>query len=120
MGFFSKIVIGLASVAVSGCAEVGGQIVEAKDIQFLKVEEIPGAKPPKLRLSGLVFKSAMSVQDITAKEEGKRLMVLVRIALARPGTSGSFNYELVVPDGVDEVVFGNERTVVWKRGQGQK
>jgi hypothetical protein len=43
------------------------------------------------------------------------LTVNVYLCLARPGLSGSFDYELSVPDSVHEVRFGSEKVVIWKR-----
>lgn len=92
-------------------------ILEAKDIQFFKVEEVPGAQPIKLRISGLAFNSAMSVNKITTKVIGPNILVVdVHLAHAKPGTSGSFQYELTVPDYISEVRFGNDMTSIWTRG----
>jgi hypothetical protein len=106
----------LAFLISGGCAEMHSTILEAKDVQFFKVEELQAAQPVKLRISGLAFNSAMSVKKITTKIDGSVITVQVQLALARPGTSGSFAYELTVPDSVSEVRFGKGTAPVWKRG----
>lgn len=44
-------------------------VLESKDVQFFTVEELPGRRPTRLRISGLAFKSAMSVNKITTKRD---------------------------------------------------
>lgn len=92
-------------------------LLESKDVQFFKVEELPGARPTKLRISGLAFRSAMSVSKITTKTDGAAIVVLVYLSLAKPATSGSFAYELTVPDTVNEVRFGSSPAPIWTRGE---
>ncbi len=113
----------LASASVlaflaQACA--GGQdvILEAKDVQFLKVEGIPPIDPKTLKISGLAFKSSMSVRDITEERKGSILVVIVHIGLARPGKSGSFTYDVMLPDSVKEVRFGTSPTPIWQRAAG--
>jgi hypothetical protein len=46
------------------CAAVHDVVLESKDIQFFKVDEPPGGQYIRLRISGLAFKSAVSVNKI--------------------------------------------------------
>jgi hypothetical protein len=101
-----------ASWAVASASET---LLAYKDVQFFKVVELPGRKPTALKISGLAFHSALAVEKITTDIEGKSLTVDVHLCLARPGLSGSFDYEFSVPDSVHEVRFGTEKVVVWKR-----
>ena len=105
----------LALLTVGGCAAVQNAVLESKDVQFLKVHELQAARPTRLKISGLAFHSAMSVNKITTKTEGSAMVVLVHLAIAKQGTSGSFEYELAVPDSVNEVRFGNSSVRIWKR-----
>jgi hypothetical protein len=93
-------------------------VLESKDVQFFKVEELPGTRPTRLRISGLAFKSAMAVRKITTEEDGTAVVVLVHLSLAKRGTSGSFMYDLPVPDSVNEVRFGSSKVSIWRRGTG--
>jgi hypothetical protein len=43
------------------------------------------------------------------------MTILVYLGPAKKGTSGSFEYELTVPDDVMEVGFGNSAVTIWKR-----
>lgn len=89
-------------------------ILEAKDVQNFRVEEVQGAHPTRLRLSGLAFNSSMGVRAITTKRDGAALVVLIHLSLAHRGNSGNFAYELTVPNSVDEVRFGRNATPIWK------
>lgn len=109
----------VAVLAVVGCGLLYSRyfnvILESKDVQFFKVEEIPGSAPTRLRLSGLVFESAMSVRKITEEMKGTNVTVVVRVGLAKSGTSGSFSYELKLPDSIRTVSFGTDSTPIWTR-----
>jgi hypothetical protein len=109
-------IILVTTVAASWAAARASQTILAhKDVQFFKVVELPGRKPTALKISGLAFYSALAVEKITTDIEGRSLTVNVYLCLARPGLSGSFDYELSVPDSVHEVRFGSEKVVIWKR-----
>jgi hypothetical protein len=97
------------------CNAGDDMILEYKDVQFFKVTEIHSRKPLVVKISGLAFHSAMSVEKITTRSEQSSLVVYVHLTLARPGLSGRFEYELTVPDSINEVRFGNEKAVIWKR-----
>jgi hypothetical protein len=102
----------VASLALARASET---ILSYKDVQFFKVVQLPDRKPTALKISGLAFHSALAVEKITTGIEGKSLTVDVYLCLARPGLSGSFDYEFSVPDSVNEVRFGGEKIVVWRR-----
>jgi hypothetical protein len=104
-----------ALLITGGCAAVNDIILESKDVQFLKVEELQ-TTPTRLKISGLAFTSAMSVSKITTKANDSAIVIQVHVALAKPGTSGSFAYELPVPESVKEVRFGTGPAPIWKRG----
>ena len=91
-------------------------ILESKDVQNLKIEELQGTHPTRLRLSGLAFNSSMGVRKITTKRDGPAEVVLVHLSVALRGASGNFAYDLTIPDSVNEVRFGSSTTPIWKRG----
>ena len=104
----------LALLTTGGCTAAHDVILESKDVQFFEVEELQ-TSPTKLRISGLAFKSAMSVSKITTKTDKSVIVVQVHLAIAKPGTSGSFAYELTVPSSVKEVRFGTTVAPIWQR-----
>ena len=96
-------------------------ILEAKDVQELRVNEISGSRPLKLKVSGHPFYSGMVVRSITTKQNGPVIIVSIHLAaigLAKPKTSGIFEYELTVPDSVNEVGFGRTHSPIWRRAGG--
>jgi hypothetical protein len=93
-------------------------IPDAKDVQYLKVEELPGTRPIELKISGHPFYSGMVVRSITTEKDGPMIIVSVHLAtigLVKPKTSGTFEYDLTVPESVAEVRFGHSSTLIWKR-----
>ena len=106
--------------AIGGCMALYNMlfdvILESKDVQNFKVEELRVANSTALELSGLAFNSSMGVRKITTQKNGDAIVILVHLSLARRGASGNFAYELTVPDSVNEVRFGRGKTPIWKRG----
>lgn len=93
-------------------------ILEAKDVQHLRVEESSSASPMRLKISGHPFYSGMIVRKISTTQKGSIITVLVHLAaigLVKPKTSGVFEYDLSIPDSIDEVRFGRSATVIWER-----
>lgn len=112
-----KIAISMLAVLLAGCALYGDQVLEAKDTQFLKVEQSSDDRGERhLIVSGLVFKSAMSVQKIDTNKHGaSEINVLVHLTQEKSGLSGRFSTEVLVPTSVDVVTFGINRTPLWVR-----
>lgn len=72
----------------------------------------------RVAVSGLAFHSALAVDRVTTPREGRAIVVLVHLVPARAGISGRFTVDVPVPPDVDEVLFGNERQLLWKPGVG--
>ena len=92
---FALIVLALLAVGGGAAAyklysALNNTILESRQVLFFKVEEASKTHPTKLIISGLAGTSAMSVSKITTKTEGLAITVMVHVALAKPGTSGSF------------------------------
>ena len=117
MSAFIRIAIILTTIASasSGVAKASDVILALKDVQFFKIVELAGRKPTALEISGLAFHSALAVEKIATDTKGNSLMVDLYLCLARPGLSGSFDYELSVPDSIYEVRFGDEKILIWRR-----
>jgi hypothetical protein len=92
-------------------------ILAFRDVQFFKVQEI-SPSPLTMRLSGLAFHSALAVGNVAAVQSGNSLQVLVHLTQTAPGLSGNFSYDLVVPESIDTVSFGIEKSIVWRRDTG--
>jgi len=94
-------------------------IPESKDISFISVQELPGSGPTKLKISGSPFYSGMVLRKVTAETRGAVITVTLHMALvglAKPTTPGlAFEYELTVPDTVNEVRIGRDAKLSWTR-----
>jgi hypothetical protein len=111
-----RLILAIASLLCgASCSVNQGEILEAKDVQFLKVETLKQTPGINLRITGLAFKSSMSVDRITEERHGSQLNILVHLKLARPGTSGSFAHEVRVQDWTDHVTFGKAEKIIWSR-----
>lgn len=106
----------LLILSMSACNASGvGMVLEKKDVQFFKVSDIPTRTPHALKISGLAFHSALAVEKISTITEGQSLTVFIHLVPAKPGLSGSFEYELTIPDSISDVKFGNEKVEIWNR-----
>jgi len=92
-------------------------VLEAPNSLNLAVVETHTSTGTIVRISGFSGNSSCSVKKITVRRESASLVVLVHLMLAREGTSGSFQYDLAVPNFVEEIRFGKSETVVWKRAR---
>lgn len=114
---------GTFAVVCVSCNAENNMILEYKDVQFFKAIENIGVTSPgttdialtKLKISGLAFHSALVVKKIESEVDGQLLTVYVYLGQAKQGLSGSFSYELIVPELVTEVRFGKDGPVIWTR-----
>ena len=112
--FFTFLIL-IAYTAAFG--HEGDMVLALSDVQFFKAQEI-STSPVTIRLSGLAFHSSLAVRNITTLQGSDSLQVLVHMAPAVSGMSGSFSYDLVVPASVDRVSFGEEKALIWDRSSG--
>ena len=113
-------------LAVGGCAAVYmlyeglyNEILEPRDLYHLNIEELRGTHPTILNISMQPLSSAAVLRTITTKKKGQTLIVLAHIGLSgfvKPNSNWDKNFELTVPDSVNEVRFGHSSTPIWKRG----
>lgn len=99
----------------AGCHAGEDMILEYRHVQFFQVSETSDKRPNTLVVSGLAFHSAFAVSHVTTVVKGASLVVNVHLTQARAELSGSFRYELVVPEQVDNVLFGKGEEIIWKR-----
>jgi hypothetical protein len=93
-------------------------VLEHKDVQSFRVVELNGHPQQTIRISGLTFKSSMSVRRIETRERANSIIVLVFIGLAKENESGSFSYDLILSPSVQDVRFGDNEIVIWRRTGG--
>jgi len=93
-------------------------VLESKNVYHFKVQELAKIPTTRLRITGQLTNSSMVVRSVTEKKDGQAITVVAHLALvglAKPKTVGGLDYEMVVPDSINEVRFGSDSTLVWKR-----
>jgi hypothetical protein len=104
----------LASTA-SQASSFLSQSLKLKDVYQLSVTEEPNAKLCSLHIRGLAGHSALMIERTIVEKVGRIIHVNVELTLARDGGSGNFDVATIIDTSIDEVVFGKENAVVWKR-----
>lgn len=95
-------------------------ILEKKDVQFFKINEVNSNNSHELKLSGLAFHSSLAVSGMKTIQKNESLTIFVYLAPAKAGMSGNFEYTIAIPSLVNTINFGSEKAVIWKRGVGEK
>ncbi len=109
------VVLVVAACVVVGYVTTWQRIVlERSDVLQMRVVELQ-QRPTVVRISGTSGHSALSVRKITTRIEGTVLDVEVYLFLARKGTSGGFQYDVVIPDSVKRIRFGDAKETIWQR-----
>ena len=99
---------------LTACVIDSNMILETKDIQFFNVKQIDGS-PVVIEISGLVFHSSLGIEKIKTATSDHALQVLVYLAPATRRHSGNLDYRLTIPESINRVVFGSDKTVIWER-----
>jgi hypothetical protein len=104
----------LASAEITRGVEMSTTL-EYRAVAGFKAREIPGPAR-RLKISGLAMHSALFVGRIESKIDGPVETVLVHLTpIGSAGMSGNFDYDVDIPPSVNEVRFGTEGTVIWRR-----
>jgi len=110
----------VATFVVAACMIVAyvflwhSTVLECRDVMQLRVLELQH-RPTVVRISGTSGNSALSVKKITSRIDGDSIDVDVLLFLAHKGTSGSFQYDITVPDSVNVIRFGEAKQTIWER-----
>ena len=109
--FYLYVSCSLISILLAGCnhAPLG-----VKDIISFQVQIIESS-PVKIKLTGLAAHSSLAVSDVTLTQSDDTIHVLVNMTIARKGASGNLDYVLSIPDSVNTVTFGDNKSVIWTR-----
>jgi len=92
-------------------------VLERGAVVHLQVVELRQGPSTVVRISGLSGHSALSVKKISSHCENATITVIVRL-LVREETSGYFQYDVPVPESVNEIRFGQKRELIRKRDSG--
>lgn len=92
-------------------------IVEAKDVRFFEITEIPTSEGPAVKIRGLVFHSSLAVDHLDARRSGEDVVLEVFLTPARQGLSGSFSTNVPLSSGVKRILFGPSAAQIWPAKQ---
>jgi hypothetical protein len=102
----------VALLAIS-CATAGSYL-HYDDVQFFQVEPAPGAQTA-IVVSGMMAVAGLAVEDVETRVEGDALLLLVKTGIPDKKISSNLNRFVPIPDGVNKVLFGEERKLIWTR-----
>lgn len=90
------------------------KIAETQDVCFSLSEVQLRDGRPELKISGLIFHSAIVAEHIRVVQQGSTVRILIDMALTRPGKSGRFEVTVPLSDNVERVVFGSAGNELWR------
>ena len=101
-----------------GCSYCG-RVIDLKTIAPLTViEKKDQNNEDILGLSGLVFDSAMSVDEVRVQQKSNELNILVVVKLGGRTKTGRLEYRVTIPPNVVLITFGENRETLWSRETG--
>ncbi len=106
-------ILALSAIAAAMPTEAQSTVLRRKDVQALHVA-VSADSPLTLTLSGVAANSG-SVESIGTRIDGDSLYVLVALGPPKPRLAGTFEFTVVVPEGVDRIRFGPDGELVWQR-----
>jgi hypothetical protein len=89
-------------------------VLTRKDVRSLQVFE-KKPHPLTLMIAGTAIGGSVSVDGIGTEIKGDSLYVYVELGPAQPRLTGTFEFSVVVPDGVRYVRFGRDGETIWSR-----
>ena len=106
----------IAAVALLcfSCATTGS-VLRYEDVRFFDVETVRPAPLFAINISGMMANGGLGVETISTEVTGTEMQVLVNLGVGGHGLPGQFKRFIEIPEGVDTVVFGVEKTLVWTR-----
>ena len=111
--------VALVALVIAAAVVVGflhqTMVLEWDFVMQRQIIAVQNGGRPAIRISGLSGHSALSVKDISVQRSGSAQLVIVRVFLARRGTTGNFHVDVPVQDGINEIRFGNQEALIWQR-----
>jgi hypothetical protein len=90
-------------------------VLERKFVAQFKVVELSHDGTRIVRISGWSGHGFWSVKDVTTQRVDSSIIVLVHLFLARPRSTGGFQYDVPIQDGINQIRFGRDQAVIWSR-----
>ena len=94
---------------------VNALIAEKSDVRFQPLKVITVDGHSELRVSGLLFHSAVVAENIRLVADGRTIRLIVEMAATHAGKSGRFEATIALPTEVRRVTFGQTDEELWTR-----
>jgi hypothetical protein len=91
------------------------RFAESSDVHFHIIGEVNLDGNRLLRIKGLIMHSSVVADHVDLHHEQHIVHILVSMTMARPGKSGLFELYIPILERVDQITFGREETILWKR-----
>jgi hypothetical protein len=116
MGYAPAMAGRIAAIALLtvACA-TSGSVLRYEDVRFFDVEVTRPGPRVALTISGMMANAGLGVESVSTEVNGTELAVLVVLGVGGHGLPGEFKRFIDVPDGVNTIVFGIEKNVIWTR-----
>lgn len=111
-GAILLIIFGAAAYALWGHSIV----LERGRVLQLKVVEHRQSGVMVVHVSGWCAEEFYETKRVEAIVEGSSINLLVYAFIMRPGGTGEIEYDATVPPAVNEIRFGKNQVVIWRRG----
>jgi len=93
-------------------------VLSKRSLQELNVTEVNVGGHPSLSIDGRLLGGILAIKSARSYQKDRCIVLIVRAGMTRPGLrEGRFHYDILVPDDVDRVLFGNINDVVWTRSR---
>jgi hypothetical protein len=120
MKYFTKFGMAFFAALSTGCGTIiialTSRIFEISDYSIFNVY-YSSRSPVEIILEGMVLHSAVGAYKIETLEYDKTLQIIIHGALMHKYTEaeGVLNYKISVPDSINIIVVGNNKTIIWDR-----
>ena len=90
-------------------------VLNRRSIVKLTVVEHTNSGATVVHVSGLCGDDGYSIKRIAIAVEGSSITMFVYASIVRPGKTGWFEYDVPVPPSVNEIRFGKDKVLIWRR-----
>lgn len=118
IGVILGLAIGLGAVGIAVWTIFYNHIMESSEVVHIDVHEIAGTHPLQLNIAVQCLDSALVVRTVSIRRREQSVAVFYHLAvsgLVKPSLYDSEPYRLTVSDSVQEVRFGPNSEVIWRR-----
>ncbi len=91
-------------------------VLECGRVSQLKVVEQRQSGITIIHVSGRCAEEFYDVKRVEAIVDGSSINLLVYASIMRPGATGEIEYAVSDPASVNEIRFGKQKVVIWRRG----